>query len=148
MKTIEEIMKDMNHGLYVYKGEVVEVLSHLLDTGDDGDEYEIYLSNGKTITGKMDNLENKLTEFIKANNTVSRVVEHRVNQCSTFNPDVMAQLRNAVLDSIRQVREDAKKVNQAKQVFQGVNTLINLAKTELDFRKYIDQQNKQYENTL
>ena len=27
----------------------------------------------------------------------------------------------------------------AKQVFQGVNTLINLAKTELDYRRYLDK---------
>ena len=39
---------------------------------------------------------------------------------------------------IKDVKEDPNKVNQAKQVFQGVNTLINLAKTELEYRKYLD----------
>ena len=35
-------------------------------------------------------------------------------------------------------KEDPSKVSQAKQVFQGVNTVINLAKTELEYRKYLD----------
>lgn len=47
-------------------------------------------------------------------------------------------MRNLVLQQIKDVKEDPNKVNQAKQVFQGVNTLINLAKTELEYRKYLD----------
>lgn len=142
MKTLVERMQEMDRGHYVYKGEVVEVLGHVLYTGDDEDEYELLLSNGRTLTGKMDNLENKLTEFVSADKTVATVVDHRMNQVSSFAPNVMSQLRDAVLDSIRSVREDPKNVNQAKQVFQGVNTLINLAKTELEYRKYIDSQSK------
>lgn len=34
-------------------------------------------------------------------------------------------------------------VAQAKQVFQGVNTLVNLAKTELEYRKYMNEFDKQ-----
>lgn len=142
MKTLVERMQEMDRSHYVYKGEVVEVLGHVLHTGDDEDEYEILLSNGRTLTGKMDNLENKLTEFVSADKTVATVVDHRMNQVSSFAPNVMSQLRDAVLDSIRLVREDQKNVSQAKQVFQGVNTLINLAKTELEYRKYIDSQSK------
>lgn len=142
MKTLHERMEDMDKGHYVYKGEVVQILGHVLHTGDDGDEYEILLSNGRTLTGWMGGLEKKLEEFTSADGTVAAVVEHRMSQVSTFTPNVMSQLRDAVLDSIRAVREDPKSVSQAKQVFQGVNTLINLAKTELDFRKYVDSQAK------
>lgn len=142
MKTLHERMDDMDKGHYVYKGEVVQILGHVLWTGDDEDEYEILLSNGRTLTGRMDNLERKMAEFTSADGTVAAVVEHRMSQVSTFTPNVMSQLRDAVLDSIRAVREDPKSVAQAKQVFQGVNTLINLAKTELDFRKYVDSQAK------
>lgn len=142
MKTLHERMEDMDKGHYVYKGEVVQILGHVLHTGDDGDEYEILLSNGRTLTGWMGGLEKKLEEFTSADGTVAAVVEHRMSQVSTFTPNVMSQLRDAVLDSIRSVREDPKSVAQAKQVFQGVNTLINLAKTELDFRKYVDSQAK------
>jgi len=142
MKTIVERMQEMDKRQFVYHGEVVEVLGHVLYTGDDENEYEILLSNGRTLTGLMDNLENKLTEFVSADNHIATVVDHRMSKVSSFNTDTMSQLRDAVLDTIRAVREDPGKVSQAKQVFQGVNTLINLAKTELEFRKYVDSQNK------
>lgn len=142
METITEKLTKMHHCQYVYHNEVVEVLCHVAHTGDDGDEYEIMLSNGRTIRGYMKNLEAKLAEFVSADRTIATVVNHRMSQVSSFNADIMGQLRDAVLESIRAVREDPGKVSQAKQVFQGVNTMINLAKTELDFRRYVDAQNK------
>ena len=53
-------------------------------------------------------------------------------------------MRDTILKQIEAVKESPAAVNQAKQVFQGVNTLINLAKTELEYRKYINEleQNK------
>lgn len=55
-----------------------------------------------------------------------------------MNPTILQDMRDLVLQQIKDVKEDPNKVNQAKQVFQGVNTLINLAKTELEYRKYMD----------
>ena len=61
-----------------------------------------------------------------------------MNKVSTVNPTILQDMRDLVLQQIKDVKEDPNKVNQAKQVFQGVNTLINLAKTELEYRKYMD----------
>lgn len=36
------------------------------------------------------------------------------------------------------LKKSPEHVSQAKQVFQGVNTLINLAKTELEYRKFVN----------
>ena len=44
----------------------------------------------------------------------------------------------AVLQQIENVKSSPEHVSQAKQVFQGVNTLINLAKTELEYRKFVN----------
>jgi hypothetical protein len=71
------------------------------------------------------------------------LANERLNQVSAVNADIIHQMRDTVLDQIRQVREDPGKVAQAKQVFQGVNTLINLAKAELEYRKYIDKNDKE-----
>lgn len=50
---------------------------------------------------------------------------------------IIQQLRDTVLQQIEAVKHNPEAVGQAKQVFQGVNTLINLAKTELEYRKFI-----------
>lgn len=60
-----------------------------------------------------------------------------LNAVSSVNPSILKEIRDTVLDQIRS-NENPQSVAQAKQVFQGVNTLINLAKTELDYRRYID----------
>ena len=66
------------------------------------------------------------------------LANERLNKVSTVNPTILQDMRDLVLQQIKDVKEDPNKVNQAKQVFQGVNTLINLAKTELEYRKYMD----------
>ena len=142
MSELKERLDAMVHGNFVYRNEVVELLAYVLCTGDDENEYELMLSNGRTLTGNMNHLSNKLDEFISADKTISTVVDHRMKKVTSFDSDVMFQLRDAVLESIQNVRKDPKSVSQAKQIFQGVNTMINLAKTELEYRKYIDSLNK------
>lgn len=123
---------------WVYRGSVVEILGYADGVGEDGDEVEIYLSNGTTIACRLTDLGRKLKEFGEANGTVVTYAQHKLDKVSSMQPNVMEELRNTILQSIRDVKDDPSKVNQVKQIFQGVNTMINLAKTELEFRKYID----------
>ena len=83
-------------------------------------------------------LASKLNRFRSITSTVVILANERLNKVSTVNPTILQDMRNLVLQQIKDVKEDPNKVNQAKQVFQGVNTLINLAKTELEYRKYLD----------
>lgn len=62
----------------------------------------------------------------------------RLDAVSTVNPGVIQKLRDTVLQQIEAVKSSPEHVSQAKQVFQGVNTLINLAKTELEYRKFVN----------
>ncbi len=123
---------------WVYRNQVVEILGFADGVGEDGDEVEIYLNSGTTIECRITELGKKLNEFGTANGTVVTYAQHKLDKVSSMQPNVMEELRNTILQSIRDVREDPGKVNQAKQIFQGVNTMINLAKTELEFRKYMD----------
>lgn len=133
-----EKLQRMVHQPWVYRGEVVEILSYADYVGEDGDEVEIYLNNGKTIECRIPELGRKLKEFASASGTVVTLANHKLNQVSAVNPNVMQELRDTILDSIRAVKADSANVNQAKQVFQGVNTMINLAKMELEYRKFMD----------
>mgnify|MGYP007057945877 FL=1 len=86
----------------------------------------------------MFDLASKLNRLRPITNTVVVLANERLNKVSTVNPTILQELRNLVLQQIKDVKEDPSKVSQAKQVFQGVNTVINLAKTELEYRKYLD----------
>lgn len=123
---------------WVYRNQVVEILGFADGVGEDADEVEIYLNSGTTIECRITELGKKLNEFSPANGTVVTYAQHKLDKVSSMQPNVMEELRNTILQSIRDVREDPGKINQAKQIFQGVNTMINLAKTELEFRKYMD----------
>ena len=132
-------LKEMVNKPFLYKNEEVVIIGYCDGTGDDGDEIEIYLNNGKTIVWPVYDLVMKLPRFRPITNTVVVLANARLNKVSTVNPTVLQDLRETVLGQIKAVKEDPGKVSQAKQVFQGVNTLINLAKTELEYRKYIDK---------
>ena len=121
-----------------YQNEEVVILNYCDGTGDDGTEVEIYLNNGKVLVFSMFDLASKLNRFRPITNTVVVLANERLNKVSTVNPTILQDLRNLVLQQIKDVKEDPSKVSQAKQVFQGVNTVINLAKTELEYRKYLD----------
>ena len=132
-------LKGMVNKPFLYKNEEVVIIGYCDGTGDDGDEIKIYLNNGKTIVWPVYDLVMKLPRFRPITNTVVVLANERLNKVSTVNPTVLQDLRETVLEQIKAVKEDPGKVSQAKQVFQGVNTLINLAKTELEYRKYIDK---------
>jgi phenolic acid decarboxylase len=141
METIERLKKMVNQP-FLYNNEQVVVLNYCAGTGEDGDEVEIYLNNGKTLCYKVHDLKMILNRFKPITSTVVVLANERLNQVSTVNPTIIKDLRDVVLDQIKAVKENPAAINQAKQVFQGVNTLINLAKTELDYRRYLDKTQK------
>ena len=131
-------LKEMVNKPFLYQNEEVVILNYC-----DGTEVEIYLNNGKVLVFSMFDLASKLNRFRPITNTVVVLANERLNKVSTVNPTILQDLRNLVLQQIKDVKEDPSKVSQAKQVFQGVNTVINLAKTELEYRKYLDTTDPQ-----
>lgn len=134
-------LESMKGGAFIYRGELVELLHYADHVGEDGDEVEIYLNNGKTIECKLPNLGDKLKQFKSAEGAVRIMASRKMDSVSSVAPNVMGELRDTILDSIRTLKKDPGTVNQAKQIFQGVNTMINLAKMELEYRKYVDEFN-------
>ena len=138
-----ERLKDMVGKPFLYKNEEVVVLNYCEGTGDDGDEVEIYLNNGTTLVFSYINLPAKLEKFKPVSAQVIVLANKRLDSVSTVNPTIIQQLRDTVMQQIEAVKKDPSAVAQAKQVFQGVNTLVNLAKTELEYRKYINGIDKE-----
>ena len=132
-------LEQMKGKLYLYRNQDLVVLSYVDGTGEDGDEVEIYLNNGTTLVLNYANLNVRLNEFKPLQGHVVVVAQRMVDSVSTVNPDVMLTLRDTVMQQIKTLKEDPSTVNQAKQVFQGVNTMINLARVEMEYRKLINE---------
>ena len=137
MNTLERLQGMVNKP-YLYRNEEVVVLGYCEGTGDDGDEVEIYLNNGKTLVFNYINLPAKLEQFKPVTTQVIVLANKRLDAVSRVNPGIIQKLRDTVLQQIENVKSSPEHVSQAKQVFQGVNTLINLAKTELEYRKFVN----------
>lgn len=135
-------LKGMVGKPYLYKNDEVVILNYCEGTGDDGDEVEIYLNNGKTLVFNYINLPSKLEKFKPVSAQVIVLANKRLDSVSTVSPSIIQELRDTVMQQIEAVKKDPSAVNQAKQVFQGVNTLVNLAKTELEYRKYMNELDK------
>lgn len=140
--TAIERLQGMVNKAFMYNNQEVVILGCCTNTGDNGEEVEIYLNNGKTLEWNISDLVIKLDRFRPISNTVIILANERMNQVSTINPDVINNLSKTILAEIEAVKADPGRVAQSKQIFQGVSVLTNLAKTELDYRKYIDSQDK------
>jgi len=138
MSAIEKL-KSMVNKPFLYQNEEVVVIGYCDGAGEDATDVEIYLNNGKTLVYTIFDLEIKLARFRSITKTVIVLANQRLDSISTVNPTIIKDLRDLILEQIKMVKTDPSSVNQAKQVFQGVNTLINLAKTELEYRQYIDK---------
>ncbi len=134
-----ECLRNMVNKPFLYQNEEVVVLNYCEGTGDDGDEVEIYLNNGKTLVFNYCNLLSKLERFKPVSAQVIVLANKRLDSVSSVNTSIIQQLRDTVLQQIDAVKGNPAAIGQAKQVFQGVNTLINLAKTELEYRKYVNE---------
>lgn len=132
-----ERLETMVNKPFLYRNEEVVILGICPGTGDNGDEVEIYLNNGKTLVFNYINLPAKIEQFKPISAQVIVLANNKLDSVSTVNPSIIQQLRDTVLQQIEAVKHNPEAVGQAKQVFQGVNTLINLAKTELEYRKFI-----------
>ena len=130
-------LKKMVGKPFLYKNEEVVVLNYCEGTGDDGDEVEIYLNNGTTLVFSYINLPAKLEKFKPVSAQVIVLANKRLDSVSTVNPTIIQQLRDTVMQQIEAVKKDPSAVAQAK------NTLVNLAKTELEYRKYMNEFDKQ-----
>lgn len=138
-----ERLEAMVNKPFLYRNEEIVVLGYCDGTGDDADEVEIYLSNGTTLVYNYINLPAKLEQFKPVSSQVIILTNKRLDSVSTVNPTIIQQMRDTVLQQIEAVKSNREAVGQAKQVFQGVNTLINLAKTELEYRKYLNGMEKE-----
>ena len=136
-------LERMKNKPWVYRNKVVEILTYADRVGDNGDSIEIYLNDGTTIECQMFQLSKKIKEFTDAGGTIVTMAHHKLDQVSSMKPNVVQELRDTVLESIRNLKANPNSVDQAKQIFQGVNTMIGLARTELEYRKYMDSSIKQ-----
>lgn len=140
METSIDRLKGMVNRPYLYRNEEVVIISFCDAVGDDGDLVEIYLNNGRTIEVGFGDLGAKLNQFVPITKSVIVLANQTLSSVSSINPGVLTEVRDTTLDMIRELKRDPSKVNQAKQIFQGINTLTNLAKVELEYRKYIDSK--------
>jgi hypothetical protein len=138
MKAIERL-KGMVNKAFLYNNEEVVILNFYDGSGDDGNDVEIYLNNGKTLIFNRSELIFKLERFRPITQMVVVLSDQRLAAVSTINPTIIKDIRDIVLEQIKNVKDDPETIGQAKQVFQGVNTLINLAKAEIEYKKYLDK---------
>lgn len=147
METSIDRLKGMVQKPFLYKNEEVVIIGYCDGTGDDGDMVEIYLNNGRTIEVGFGDLNRKLNSFTPLTKSVIVLADKVVNSVSAVNPGIISEIRDTVLQMIRDLKGNPSKdkINQAKQVFQGVNAIANLAKVELEYRKYIDSRMEENE---
>ena len=118
MNTLERLQGMVNKP-YLYRNEEVVVLGYCEGTGDDGDEVEIYLNNGKTLVFNYINLPAKLEQFKPVTTQVIVLANKRLDAVSTVNPGIIQKLRDTVLQQIENVKSSPEHVSHADKPCQN-----------------------------
>ncbi len=131
------MLLEMKGRSFFYEGDVIEVINMAFDCGEDGDEVELYTNTGRTIVFKEYRIPSVMERMKPVNNAVTRLVDNRIRAVSVMNPDTIGELKSILMESIREVKQDPSKAKEVKNVINGVNAMLNLAKTELDYAKFM-----------
>ena len=92
-----EKLRSMVNKPFLYNNEEVVILGYCDGTGDDGDEIEIYLNNGKTLVYNIGDLISKLERFKPVTSQVIILTNKRLDSVSTVNPTIIQQMRDTIL---------------------------------------------------
>lgn len=136
-KSAREQLLELKGKTVFYDGDVMEIMNMALDCGEYGDEVELYTNTGRTIVFKEYRIPSVLEKMKPVNNAVTRIVDNRLKAVSVMNPDTIGELKRILMDSILEVKQDPSKAKEVKNVINGVNAMLNLAKTELEYAKFV-----------
>ena len=140
-RNVREALLDLKGKTFFYEGDVMEIINIALDCGEDGDDVELYTNTGRTLVFKEYKAPAMLERLKPVNNAVARIVDNRIRAVSVMNPDTIGELKSMLMQSIREVKDDPTKAKEAKNVINGVNAMLNLAKTELEYAKFMHSLN-------
>jgi hypothetical protein len=97
-------------------------------------DIDVFLENYKQV---IDVTSTNITNN-NSNNTSPQLPQNGLMpMMKTINTDIVDKLKTALIDNIEKVQKDEKYVNQAKAICNSVQSLVNLAKLELDIRRKI-----------
>lgn len=136
-RSAREELLELKGKTVFYEGDVMEVVNMAFDCGEDGDEVELYTNTGRTIVFREHRIPSVLEKMKPVNNAVTRIVDNRLKAVSVMNPDTIGELKRILMDSILEVKKDPSKAKEVKNVINGVNAMLNLAKTELEYAKFV-----------
>lgn len=135
-KTLEE----MKGKQWIYKDTVVEILGYILGTGESGNDVEIY-TNKRTIETNLFQLPKVLKSFHPIHKQAQLLAREESKKLTVLDSDVIGEIRETVMAQIRRLKENPNEetIKQSKAINEGINTLTNLARTELEYRRHFER---------
>lgn len=120
MKNEVKKLNEMTGRRWMYRGRNLKITDHELVDGQ-----VLISTDGQPIRIDKSKFSEALEEFLP--------IEHSKGKGLVLKGDAgrMQSLEQILMDSIHKVKEDPKYINQAKQISNSANTLVNITKTKL-----------------
>lgn len=140
----EELKRWKEGGPFIHNDRVVEILYYVYGSGVSGLDVEIYLKDGSSIQTDMTKLPKIMKQWHPIHEQAVILAREEAKKGSVLNQDVVGELRETILDQIRKLKDNPSKeaIEQSKALNATITTFTNLAKTELDFRRFHASQNR------
>lgn len=141
MKTIDTRLAEMKGQQWIYNDIVVEVLGHVMNAGEKGQDIEIYLNSGQTIYTDIFKIENVINKFHPIHEQAVILQKQENNRLTVCSGDVVTEVRDLLMDQLRTIRANPTKevIAQSKAINDTINQFTNLARTELEYKKFVSR---------
>lgn len=116
-------IKDLIGKTWMYKGNQVTVEDYLIVDG----QVELIVHPGNPIKINRSEIDTEIEKFLPVDTGAGIVLKGDAGR--------MESLEEILMESIHKVRENPEYINQAKQISNSANTLVNITKTKIMMMK-------------
>lgn len=135
---LEDRLRTMKDKTFLYNSYPVKVLSYKFDG-----EYCTVATSGPWVTRPNVQMLKLLDEFLETEEeTLPAVVSNREGEYERPKVEMLGsfkELTSILMENIKKVQQDKGYVDQAQQVSQSVKMIVELAKTEIEAVKAVNE---------
>lgn len=134
MEKLDLKLREMCGKSFMYMGSTFKINGHYIS------KERVHIStDSKMVTLNVHNAMDSLKEFMPVADNSKAIAVSQPTGTMVTSKVLSSDIISTVMNSIKMVQDNPDYIKQADGINRSVKTLLDIAKTELSYRKYVDK---------